>query len=250
MSGHPYARSGLNLLHATVLQVRAAGPGADGWLLSVTSDGSSASPGALTPPAAPPPSCGDAEHDRVAALVVLAQQGDKDAFAQIYDSYVDSIYRYLYYRVGSHPLAEDLTSETFLRALRRLDTFTWQGRDIGAWFVTIARNLVADHFKSSRFRLEISTADLLDAERSMRAGAGAGGGGVEDSVLDGLQNAALIETLRRLNPAQQECLVLRFLEGFSVAETARACGRSEGAVKQLQLRAVRSLAKHLPDGVR
>ncbi len=62
------------------------------------------------------------------------------AFGQIYEQYVDVLYRYIYVRVGSAPLAEDLTSETFLRALRRLDSFSWQGKDIAAWFVTIARN--------------------------------------------------------------------------------------------------------------
>jgi RNA polymerase sigma-70 factor (ECF subfamily) len=184
----------------------------------------------------------DAERDRIAGLVALAQQGDGEAFGQVYDAYVDSVYRYLYYRVGSHALAEDLTSETFLRALRRLDSFTWQGKDIGAWFTTIARNLVADHVKSSRFKLEVSTADMLDADRA--------DAGIEDEVLGRLQSAALLDAVRKLKPEQQECVVLRFLQGLSVAETAEVLGRSEGAVKQLQLRAVRALAKLLPESER
>src|SRR6185312_1266836 len=60
--------------------------------------------------------------------------GDPEAFGALYDRYVDLVYRYVYYRVGTRALAEDLTSETFLRALRRITSFTWQGRDIGAWF--------------------------------------------------------------------------------------------------------------------
>jgi RNA polymerase sigma-70 factor (ECF subfamily) len=178
----------------------------------------------------------------MAALVTLAQQGDGEAFGQIYDRYVDSVYRYLYYRVGSHPLAEDLTSETFVRALRRIDTFHWQGKDIGAWFVTIARNLVTDHFKSSRFRLEVSTGDILDADR-----ADADGRGTEDTVLERLRNSQLLEAVRALKPEQQECIVLRFVQGLSVAETAAVMRRTEGAIKQLQLRAVRALAKLVPD---
>lgn len=184
----------------------------------------------------------DPEHDRLVALVTLAQQGDGEAFGQIYDRYVDQVYRYLYYRLGSHPLAEDLTSETFLRALRRIDSFSWQGRDIGAWFVTIARNLVADHFKSSRFRLEVSTGDILDADRA--------DDGIEDQVLERLENAALLEAVRQLKPEQQECIVLRFLQGLSVAETAAVMRRSDGAIKQLQLRAVRALSKLLPEQTR
>jgi len=180
----------------------------------------------------------DPEQERIAGLVALAQQGDGEAFGEIYDAYVDTIYRYLYYRVGSHALAEDLTSETFLRALRRIDSFSWQGKDIGAWFTTIARNLVTDHVKSSRFRLEVTTADMLDADRADE--------GIEGEVLTRLQNAALLDAVKELKAEQQECIVLRFLQGLSVAETADVMGRTEGAIKQLQLRAVRALAKLLP----
>lgn len=196
------------------------------------------------PPAAgtAPGSDDDPEKARIAALVTLAQQGDAEAFGQIYDAYVDAIYRYLYYRVGSHAVAEDLTSETFLRALRRIDSFTWQGKDIGAWFVTIARNLVTDHVKSSRFRLEVTTADMLDADRA--------DDGIEDEVLSRLQNAVLLDAVRRLKPEQQECIVLRFLQGLSVAETAEIMDRNEGAIKALQHRAVRRLAQLLPTGMR
>src|SRR4029450_9068296 len=69
---------------------------------------------------------------------------------------------------GNRQLAEDLTADTFLRALKRIGSFTWQGRDPGAWLVTIARNLVADHFKSGRYRLEVTTGDVLDADREDR----------------------------------------------------------------------------------
>jgi RNA polymerase sigma-70 factor (ECF subfamily) len=181
----------------------------------------------------------DPEQDRIAGLVTLAQQGDAEAFGLVYDRYVDQIFRYLYYRVGSHALAEDLTSETFLRALRRIDSFTYTGKDIGAWFTTIARNLVTDHVKSSRFKLEVTTADMLDADRA--------DDGIEQEVLDRLQNAALLDAVRQLKPEQQECVVLRFLQGLNIAETSEVMGRSEGAVKQLQLRAVRALSKLLPE---
>ncbi|MGQ0626078.1 MAG: ECF subfamily RNA polymerase sigma factor, BldN family [Sporichthyaceae bacterium] len=184
----------------------------------------------------------DLETRRVAQLVEAAKGGNTDAFARLYDRYVDTIHRYVYYRVGSRQLAEDLTSETFLRALRRIDTFTWQGRDFGAWLVTISRNLVADHFKSSRFRLEITTAEMIDSERDEQ--------GPEDAVMANFTNTALLEAVQRLNPAQQECLVLRFLQGLSVAETARIMDKNEGAIKTLQYRAVRALAQLLPEDVR
>jgi RNA polymerase sigma-70 factor, ECF subfamily len=153
------------------------------------------------------------------------------------------VYRYIYYRVGSPQLAEDLTSETFLRALRRITSFTWQGRDVGAWFVTIARNLVADHFKSSRYKLEITTHDLVST-----AGDNPAEGTPEDAVLASLTNTALLGAVKALNPEQQECIVLRFLQGMSVGETAKIMGKNEGAIKALQYRAVRSLGRLLPPG--
>ncbi|MDT0380733.1 sigma-70 family RNA polymerase sigma factor [Streptomyces sp. RKND-216] len=188
------------------------------------------------------PAVGDTEARRMMDLVERAQNGEADAFGRLYDQYSDTVYRYIYYRVGGRATAEDLTSETFLRALRRIGTFTWQGRDFGAWLVTIARNLVADHFKSSRFRLEVTTGEMLDANEVERS--------PEDSVLERLSNDALIDAVRRLNPQQQECVTLRFLHGLTVAETARIMGKNEGAIKTLQYRAVRTLARLMPEDVR
>jgi RNA polymerase sigma-70 factor, ECF subfamily len=185
----------------------------------------------------------DPAHE-VWTLVERAQQGDTEAFGLIYDRYVDTVFRFIYFRVGNRPLAEDLTSDTFLRALKRISSFTWQGRDLGAWLVTIARNLVADHFKSGRYRLEVTTGDVLDADREDRGPEGS----PETAVVDHITNVALLTAVKQLNPEQQECIVLRFLQGFSVAETAQAMGKNEGAIKALQYRAVRALARLLPEG--
>ncbi|WP_425411370.1 ECF subfamily RNA polymerase sigma factor, BldN family [Longispora albida] len=192
-------------------------------------------------PSRPDPSDAAAE---VWALVERAQAGEAAAFGLLYERYVDTVFRYIYFRVGNRPLAEDLTSDTFLRALKRISSFTWQGRDLGAWLVTIARNLVADHFKSGRYRLEVATADVLDADREERGPEGS----PEAAVIDKLTNVTLLTAVKQLNPEQQECIVLRFLQGFSVAETANAMGKNEGAIKALQYRAVRALARLLPEG--
>jgi RNA polymerase sigma-70 factor, ECF subfamily len=174
-------------------------------------------------------------------LVHAAQQGDTEAFAKLYDRYVDVVYRYVLFRIGDRELAEDVTSETFLRALRRIGSVSYQGRDVGAWFVTIARNLVFDHVKSSRFRLEVTTAEV-DAQRIES--------GPEQEVLAKVTTAALLECVERLGDDQRECIVLRFLQGLSVAETAAVMNRNEGAVKALQHRAVRRLAQLLPKELR
>jgi RNA polymerase sigma-70 factor (TIGR02952 family) len=180
--------------------------------------------------------------DELKNLVLRARDGESEAFGALYDHYFGLVYRYVYGRVGTHALAEDLTSDTFLRALRRIGDFNWQGRDFGAWLVTIARNLVTDHFKSSRHRLEICTAELPDA------------GGHEETperaMLDQMTRHALLVAIRRLGAEQRQCVVLRFLYGLSVAETAEVMRKKSGAVKALQHRAMRSLARTLPQDLR
>lgn len=219
------------------------GPGAPGWLTADSLTGerhprlAGSGPGDDSPLAASS-AADDVEGRRLIALVDLARSGDKEAFGQLYDHYHGSVYRFLYYRVGSAPLAEDLTSETFFRALRSMSSFRWQGKDFGAWLMTIARNLTADHFKAGRTRLEQSTEDMQTLDSTAE--------GPEQEVLTGLTNEALLAALGELPSEQRECLVMRFLQGLSIAETAEILGRSAGAVKQLQLRGVRNLAKVLP----
>jgi RNA polymerase sigma-70 factor (TIGR02952 family) len=171
-------------------------------------------------------------------LVLRAKTGDADAFGTLYDRYVDLVYRYVFFRVGSHPLAEDITSETFLRALRRMADFTWQGRDFGAWLVTIARNLITDHFKSGRYRMEVSTAEVFDVPLD-------GPDIPENAVVTAMINDRVLRAVRGLKPEQQECVVLRFLQGMSLAETALIMGKKSGAIKALQFRAIRALAREL-----
>ena len=189
----------------------------------------------------PPPSGVPGGGTEVWELVRRAQTGDAEAFGGLYDRYVDVVYRFLLTRVGDRATAEDLTSETFVRALRRIDSLSYQGRDVGAWLVTIARNLLLDHVKSSRVRLEVPTADMREADRATE--------GPEDAVLQRLSDTDLLAGVARLSADQRECLVLRFLQGLSVAETAAAMGRKVGAVKALQHRAVRRLALLVPEGL-
>ena len=191
------------------------------------------------------PAAGDAAAE-VWTLVERAQAGDSDAFAQIYHRYLDVVFRFIYFRVTNRQVAEDLTAETFLRALKRIGGVTWQGRDIGAWLVTIARNLVADYFKSGRYRFEVTTGDVLEADDEDHGPEGS----PELAVVDHITNVTLLSAVQRLNPEQRECIVLRFLHGFSVAETAQAMGKNEGAIKALQYRAVRALHRLLPEGFR
>ncbi|MEV4212637.1 sigma-70 family RNA polymerase sigma factor [Micromonospora sp. NPDC049662] len=178
-------------------------------------------------------------NDDVRELVSCAQAGDPEAFGQIYDRYVDQVFKYIHRRVRNRHVAEDLTSETFLRAMRSIQAFRWMGRDFGAWLTRIARNLVVDHFKSGRHRLEIPV-PLFEDEKV------APGIGPEQAAVDYLGNLELLRAVTQLTAEQQTCIVLRFLRGLSLAETAQAMRKKEAAVKTLQFRAVRALARQLP----
>lgn len=183
------------------------------------------------------PSEGAVGDEDVVALVDRAREGDPDAFADLYDRYVDRVYRFILYRVsGDVALAEDITSEVFVRALRKIKTFTWQGRDVGAWLVTIARNLVLDHFKSGRFRMEVVGPDPGEGSRE-------GVVDPEDQALSRVSQADLYRAIQQLGTEQQEVIYWRFLQGYSVAETAAAMDKTDGAIKALQYRAVKALYK-------
>jgi len=108
--------------------------------------------------------------------------------------------------------------------------------------MTIARNLATDHFKAGRTRLEMTTEDMGVHDDATE--------GPESTVLAGLTNEILLRALKELPDEQRDCLIMRFLQGMSIAETAAVLGRSDGAVKQLQLRGVRNLAKLMPEGIR
>ncbi len=172
----------------------------------------------------------------VVELVDRARNGDPEAFAALYDRYVDRVYRFVVYRVqGDSALAEDITSEVFLRALRKIKGFQWQGRDVGAWFLTIARNLVLDHFKSGRARLEVLGIETpIGDDRIVDA---------EDAALSRVSAQDLYKAISRLGNEQQEVIYWRFLQGYSVAETAAAMAKTDGAIKALQYRAVKALYK-------
>jgi RNA polymerase sigma-70 factor (ECF subfamily) len=251
---------GLDALRAAVAAVLCAdspdalalagGPAAvarpDLWLLSestVAGPASTSGPGYGDGDLAASSEEDQAERDRLIALVELARGGDTEAFGLLYDHYHPSVYRFLVHRTRSQSLAEDLTAETFFRALRSMSSFRWQGKDFGAWLMTIARNLCTDHFKAGRTRLELTTEDMSLHDDGTHDGP-------EDEVLTSITNEALLEALTELPAEQRDCLVMRFLQGMSIAETAAVLGRSDGAVKQLQLRGVRNLAKLLPDGIR
>ena len=179
-----------------------------------------------------------ADLSEVRTLMERAQLGDAEAFRALHDTYARQVRRFVASRMPES-LADDLTNETFLRAWRALSGFQWQDRNPLAWLLTIARNLIADHWSLLRNRLEIPSEDISPAWHTSAPGA-------EDIVLDRAEAAGLREAVRKLPPAQRRCVELRFLAEMSVRETAEAMGRQDTAVRALQHRALRSLATSVP----
>jgi RNA polymerase sigma-70 factor (ECF subfamily) len=168
-------------------------------------------------------------------LVTAVQRGDRAAFGVIYQRYARYLFRYFQSRRVDWATAEDLTSETFVRALRAIDGLSSQGKDLRSWLTVIARNLTLDYFKSGYFRCEAVTPDLLDLSPSID--------GPERRVLASFELDDAIRRLAQLPGEQRECLLLRRVHGYSVDETATLMRRSAGAVRALQFRAARHLEK-------
>jgi RNA polymerase sigma-70 factor (ECF subfamily) len=168
-------------------------------------------------------------------VIDRARNGDRVAFAELYDTHVDSVYRYLLYRVREPSDAEDLTSEVFTRAFANIHRYRWQGKSFLAWLYTIARNAVTDRRRRDRPTVELDNAFGLAAE----------GPTAHDHAVRGEEVEALRGAVKYLTGEQQEVLVLRFVENLSSREVATILGKNEGAIRALQFRALGRLRKIL-----
>ncbi len=173
-------------------------------------------------------------------LVAAHQGGDRTAFGQLYQQYQPVVFRYLLFRLADRPLAEDLTADTFVRALQAMDRLIEHtGRDVGAWFVTIARNLMLDHHKRSRTRL---TTPIGPGEPFWET-AGEAPALPEQRVIEQETVDQIDRLVSALNPYHQEVIRHRFYSGLSGTETAELMGIAVGTVRSAQSRAVRNLAR-------
>ena len=164
---------------------------------------------------------------------VRAAQADRAAFAVLYRRYLDPIYGYCFYLLGDHHDAEDATERTFLAALAAIDRFTDEGASFRAWLFRIAHNQLANALRGRHRR----RTDALDAVPEPAGG--------EDpaSAADRADDARRVRrALRTLPDDRRQVLVLRFVDGLTAREIGEVLGRSEGAVRVLQHRALRELA--------
>ena len=166
----------------------------------------------------------------VEAMVRDARAGDTDALGQLYDTYRDRVARFATGRLGDAEKAEDVTSETFEAVLRNLGAYR-PGTDFEAWLFTIAHRRVTDVFRRRSRRREVALDETVQAAV----------GGPEEAVLAAERRAEVAGAFRRLRADQQEVLALRVLGGLSATQAGEVLGKSEGAVRIAQHRALRSL---------
>ena len=168
-------------------------------------------------------------------LVERAIQGDSDAFGDLYERYLNQIYRHIYYRVGNSGLAEDFTETVFLKVWENLSTFQVDRISFKGWLYRVAHNLLVDYYRTRKKQQSLDEDfDLPDPSQSP-----------EELIITSEQETLVHLALRRLKEEYQNILTLRFINGLSHTEAAKTLGRSTGAVRVLQHRALQALDKEL-----
>lgn len=165
-----------------------------------------------------------------ADILERAQAGDSEAFGLLYDYYLDAIYRFIYYKVFSREVAEDLVSDTFFKALRQLQSYNSSRGRFNSWLYQIARNTVIDHYRTKKENVPID--DIFDLGHDERT----------PDQLDAVAGLAKVEEYLKALPARQrEIITLRIWEGKSFDEIASILGGTEGSVKMAFSRSIRQL---------
>ncbi len=167
-------------------------------------------------------------------LLLKIRHGDAGAYAEVYDAYVDAIFRFISFRVPSQEIAQDLTADVFLKVWERLSSGEKiKVRNLRAYFYQVARNQVADHYRQDQPALfqETETEDLLASS--------------PDTLASQVTLAEIESALKKLKPDQQEIIILAHIEGFSLKEIAAIIGKSHGAARVDLHRALKELKQLL-----
>lgn len=168
-------------------------------------------------------------------IVKRAVRGDSSAFGLLYDHYHPKIYRFVMVKTSHREEAEDLTHQVFLKAWQNIRRYKHLGFPFSSWLYKIARNQIADYYRTRRVELRIE--HIGPEHEALQAG---------DEHLAGILEAERVRrAIVELKPEYQDVIIMRFIEDISIRETAAALERSEGAVKLLQHRAIKELRKAL-----
>jgi len=170
-------------------------------------------------------------------LICRAQEGDKQAIGELYRANVDVIYRYVWARVRDDSLAEDLTAQVFLKALEGLPTYQPSGKPFVAWLYRIAYARIVDHWRKLERRVEVPLEETLPSREPR-----------PQELLDFEADwVTAMELLAQLTDDQQDVVILRFIGEMSLADVAQTVGKTVGATKALQYRALATLARLLEE---
>jgi len=172
-------------------------------------------------------------------LAKRVSERDTDAFQVLYESHLDTVYRYVYYKVGNGQLAEDLTQHIFMKAWEAIHRYQWRELPFQHWLLRVARNVVVDHWRAHR-RFPTSLDGLYELPSDSLS--------PEDVVSRDGEVDRMNQALKRLADDQREVLILRFIEGYSHADTAQVLKKSVVAVRQIQVRALRALRDVMKEG--
>lgn len=176
-------------------------------------------------------------------LVASAKGGDGQALAAIYDALSDRVYRYALVILRDHEAAEDVTSEVFLGVLRNIGSFEWrQGSSFESWLFRIAHNVIVDERRRQTRR---PTVPLIEEDEMYLVGPA----DVEDSVIDSVELREAWRSVAGLPKGQRQVLELRLVAGLSAEETGEILGKSAGAVRVLQHRALSAIRDRSRVGV-
>ena len=165
-------------------------------------------------------------------LVEAAQSGDGEAFSRIYEAYFDRVYRFIYFRVADNEMAEDLASQVFLKAWENLQRYRPHGPFL-AWLYAIARNTVIDSYRTRKQVISLDEAAPIAAQDDK----------LDDRLQLEFEMQALQRAMQHLTPEQQEVITLRFIADYDTDQIARLMGKSEGAIRALQMRALQALGR-------
>ena len=182
----------------------------------------------------------DTPHSQDAPLIERAKTGDVEAFGELYERYATDIFRFLASQMSSHLDAEDLTEEVFMRAWRYLPNYKDQGYPFSAYLYRIARNAVAEFYRSAKKTSSVSVDNVVLTDEDQFSNP-------KQMVSTAQEHEALYEALSELREDYRQVLILRFINGLSPSEVAESMGKTEGAVRVLQHRALKALRKVLKD---
>jgi RNA polymerase sigma-70 factor (ECF subfamily) len=174
---------------------------------------------------------------RERAWVQRAKGGDTNAFGLLYDANVDGIYRFLYSRTQNRQFSEDLTSKVFLKAWENINSYRYRGHPFRAWLFQIARNTLIDEHRKERDEINIEQVTEISQPSDP----------VDDRVAINLEVERVVIAMKKLTDEQHQVLMMKLVEGYSTREIARVMHKSSGAVRALQMRALKALQQNLGD---